>query len=339
MKNLMILVLLLAAPLAQAGKAGSGGGVGVRCEQKGTFELLDLHEGKRRGLNYNFSATSKDEAVRVVSDIFAKHFWNRDTVAIEKSKKVLADRIVGPIFAGKPFFNFKTERFEKVEFVDALPLSDDIGRYDIDKGCKLEQIAYFSDKSENLSIVKSKWEELSLLGKAALVGHELAYMLDRREALENSANEINNASLTSERTRYFVASLFSTTGMVEKSRGVPVKPLNCTSQLGLGGDNLTYFYTYPSGQSEFSSVFNVLHGYSSLYQIKAVFKDAELRELTDFHNGKLARTAQISFSGAPENYSAFEVHIKKVPGMHATIQAFNSKLRTPVNPPQNFLCY
>jgi hypothetical protein len=153
------------SPIANAGTRDGGGGIGVRCvsKQKETFELLDLYEARGRGSVSLPEPKDARAATSLVSDLFARHFWNVDTIPVNQVKSQMHDLIFAPIFNGQPWYNFETQRQERVEYVNYLPLSGDVGAYRIPSNCVLVQIAYYDDKSTALKIVKPLWDKLSVV--------------------------------------------------------------------------------------------------------------------------------------------------------------------------------
>lgn len=135
------------------GVINGGGGVGVRCGSN--LEMLDLYEARRSGLTPLPLPTSQNAAATMLAGAIAKHFWNIETILPIEFEKELLKNIILPIFEGRAFLNYETEKMENVKFVDALPLSNDFGKYKLPTGCQLEQIAFFSDAKTELSIVRS----------------------------------------------------------------------------------------------------------------------------------------------------------------------------------------
>ena len=293
---------------ATEGTINGGGGVGIRCGDR--LEMLDLYEARQAGLKLVPVPASKEEAVSLVSARIARHFWNVETIPAPEHGALIASGIVAPIFDGRPFSNFKTGKDETVNLVDSLPLSNDYGAYKLPPDCKLEQIAFFSDATTNLSIVRAARERLDWLSNSMLVAHELIYLLDRREGLESLAPKPEKAN--SESARRFVGLLMSTNPPPVKSSEMPEKQkmMRCSVPSAPEAER-TYFYAFDALRSgKLSLVFNLIHGRSGLYQLRADFKNLALRDLTDPVGPAAAEQATLESVGS-EQPNRFGIRISR----------------------------
>lgn len=145
-----------------SGVVSGGGGYAVVCEDNVT--LLDIYEGSKLP-NFKMATTTGT----IEEDYFlgvkrTYEYQGGDYSAEERREEII---------------NSLRSFFARVVFVDDaadLPLSNDVGPVPlIPSDCKLEQIAFFDDNAEIISIVRSRFEELDALNQAALVSHELSY--------------------------------------------------------------------------------------------------------------------------------------------------------------------
>src|SRR5665213_1823356 len=216
----VILVQISQSDAASAGTRDGGGGIGVRCPQ-GTgapkdFELLDLHQARLDGVKVSYDPQMESDAVDLSTTLFANHIWYPATITVTELKQKLAGWFV-PIFNGQDWTDPDDGTVYHFQYVQSLPLSNDIGNYHIAPGCHLEQIAYFDDVANTLSIA-SNWDELDWLDRSALASHELVYFLDRREGMEYFGT---NTIMTSEKSREFIGGLFSEVGIKSYSDSIP----------------------------------------------------------------------------------------------------------------------
>lgn len=328
----------VAAKAVSIGGSDGGGGVGVRCMdsagQTASFELLDLYEARQRNLTISHSPNNANEATELVVDLILPHFWNPDTIPVSETKKNTFEALLS-IFKGTPYVGTNGTLIN-VQFGADLPLSSDIGHYNIPAQCRLEQIAYFSDAHNVLHISQSHWNELNWLNRSALVAHEMIYMLERRDGLENFGK--GGGKITSELSRAFVGSLFSTNSVTPKSTTIPLNNYFVCRDDPHNRDHLTYFYAF-NEHTGLSAVFNVVHGWGSVYQLKAHFSGADLEELTNTEQGEIHETTPLILTGHP-NSPSFEVQIIKVKGAPAHFQAFQvlASGRVPVYQDQTLIC-
>ncbi len=281
------------------GTRDGGGGVGVRCqtrnEIKSSLELLDLHEASIRNQLIMHNPLTEETAIQLTVNLFANHFWNPDTVPLAEYKKILTTEIISHLFRGESFMDFETKKTVKVEFVEDLALSKDIGTYHISKNCQLEQIAYFVDDVESLKISKKRWKELNWVNKAALISHELIYLMDRREGLEN-LNVFNPKIITSEQTREFIGTLFSNEKLTSKSDSLPKlnQLLWCLGKR----DNYNFdshFWAYENTKGGLTLIWSTVFGLGSMYQIKTELPKSKLKYFEEQNETEFTILAPIEF--------------------------------------------
>ncbi len=288
------------------GTINGGGGVGIQCGDH--IEMLDIYEARQAGLKLVDLPASEDAAIQLVSSRIAEHFWNIETIPVNELAQMHAKNYIGPIFQALPIWNIETKKQEDVEYVNSLPLSNDLGKVTPPAGCSLVQIAYFSDSKTKLSIVKPIWDKLDLLSKGFLAAHEVIYLFDRRDSIENllSKNPVHSSQLT----RKFVGQLFSDTPPVPESNGVPSKEnvYRCARE---GSDNLgTYFYAFENKRTgKLSLVFNAIYDHNYLYQMRADFNKLTLSNVIG-DSGEAKEVIPLKFTGV-EQASGFEVAIEQ----------------------------
>jgi hypothetical protein len=291
-----------AAPSGSMGTINGGGGVGIDCD--GHLEMLDLYEARHQGLAFA-AVNSQDEAIALVTQRFAGHFWNPETRPMEEHAKTLAKTIVEPIFALKPFVNAESKKTESVQMVDHLPLSNDFGKFQMPASCHLEQVAFYSDAHTELSIVQTAWSRLDWLSKAVLVSHELVYLLDRRDGLEGLLS--TGVAHTSESARSFVGRLLSTTPWPTKADGLPASLYVCSSDFKAAQETTIEAYVFQRpGSQQLSLVFKSFFGHYSFYQMRSDFTQASL---LGFLAGQAFDSAKLQLVGLDEN-SNFVVQLK-----------------------------
>lgn len=275
--------------LTTTGTVGGGGGVGVKCKtgNKYTFEVLDLHEARLKGLTQLPEPKDQEASINLVLNLFVKQFWATDRA---NERWGWYSTFVSPIFKADPkwgIWNPEKGKPEPIVYVDSLPLSNDIGKYHIQPNCSLEQIAYYSDEEGELRISKPFWDKLSWLHKAALVGHEVSYLVTRRWGIEN---QTSSKLMTSESSREFVGELFSTAGAVPK---FPTTPgWKCNSQ------NESTFYARAAGDGHWTLSFELLHETQSPFQIVSEISGIDFEKLIDSTNSyDTAITASVTLTG------------------------------------------
>ena len=326
------------------GTINGGGGVGIRCD--GKLEMLDVYEARQAGRQPLPPPKSEAQAVELVATKFAEHFWNIETIPKNEYIKLASDKIIQPIFEGRPFMNFETEKEEAVKFVGSLPLSNDFGRYQIPSKCRLEQIAYFSDSKLGLSIVKAKFDELDWLSKSVLVGHELAYWMDRREGLGKL--RIPKVRYTSEDSRRFIGFLFTVESLPPKTAQMPpadqVYRCHHSNNVPKGTETYAYAFERP-GSKTMSLVFNQIQGASSFYQVRADFPKLTLEKFLNTEGDDLQDTAHLVLNSAENNSTGlsrtgFSLTITKKKGEAASLVMTDISLlkNRMVGKPQPFSC-
>jgi hypothetical protein len=130
-----------------------------------------------------------------------------------------------------------------------------------EKGCSIEQVALYSDNSEQVHFVESVWSKLDNLNKAALLIHESLYR-DLRGFGDTS----------SDRTRRAVAYLFGGLKFDWILAGVPEQYLVCwTTDASVSFQ----FVVYPKGDHEVTAQFLVYNGQNSLTKTTTDLPDAQ----------------------------------------------------------------
>lgn len=324
---------------ATVGGVDGGGGIGVRCAHGSgaakQFELLDLHEARLRGVQVSHSPRSEDEATALASRLFVNLFWNPDTIPIQEYDSLMFE-ILKPFLAGKDWQGpLGADSGYSIQLVQSLPLSDDAGNYNTMPGCQLEQIAYFDDTTKTLAIANN-WHDLDWLDRAALISHEMAYLMNRRSGMEYFGQ---NIKMTSERARFFVGDLYSPLGVIAHADSIPSPGFAKCSDRESSDGNMTYAYVYDDGAGNTLAVFNVIHGHDSPYQMKASFAGLTPNALTD-ESQAVNASATLTFSGEP-NAPTFILRMTKSPGSEINFDVLQeqSGVLTPVAPTQFMNCW
>jgi hypothetical protein len=321
---LLTSIVWSSASFAFAGTSDGGGGTGVRCPADVSpiaIELLDLHEVKLKGEQIAFQPTSLDEAIDLSATKLGNHYYVPSKVSSAPYIGYLKRNIVEKIFRGQPFTNPINGMPTKIEFVDDLPLADDIGTYSIKPGCSIEQVAYYFDNINTLKIVTSRWNELSWVDRSALVAHEIHYFLDRHNAIEDFDSQVKK---TSERARNFVGMLYSQTGVTPKYASTPVaNKFTCATNVNSEHRN-TWFTVFSTGANEFSAVFESVQGYSSVYSTKAVFANNGLDSIMNWFDGEMNSSVELKIY-TPESLLSFSIRITKAKYQNPRFQAFIEK--------------
>lgn len=275
------------------GTINGGGGRGVICKADGkeTLEVLDLYEAHASyGLTVIKNPATEDAAMSFALDALAKHFWNPDTISIEKLK----ESYLGVI---------KREWTDKIKFIEPgkkLKRVNDSHEVISDSNCQSVQIAVYLEGS--ILIDKELWDRLDNLNKTALILHELIYFVERQE----------NAMTNSISTRLLVGQLFSTKGSRGRSEGVP-KDLSKIAVCSYSDENeksIGYGYAWDAeqdGQTGVEFTFNYLAGYSSSLRMSMFMPGLERDHLLEgktksWYSGKL-RTESL----AKENFVALAI--------------------------------
>lgn len=317
-KIIVLFTLLIGASYSYAGGMEGGGGVGVRCGDK--LEMLEVHESHLMRLELVATPNSEKEAINISSKIVGEQSWLPLFQSKEELVEFLKDAVIRPMFTGQPFLMSDIDgqaTTGSIEYVTDLPFSNDVGNYRINPGCKLEQIAYFSDGDKSLKIVKSSWDKLDWLSRMVLIGHEAIYSGDRD--MKNLRDlKLEQKPKTSEWTRYFISKLFSLQGLLANSEGLPESNYQeCTGIQNDNGDTYTHFYIYKT-ESGSTAIFDFIAGRSESYQIKSNFKDLDLGQQT------FTSRAEIIYSGAGVP-SEFEIEITKSNGADTVLKLFEVK--------------
>jgi hypothetical protein len=177
---LKLLLLLLIPGLAMASKGG-GGGLVVACyqgEELTKVELLDLYEGRAKGLVFsNLSGDFKKD----VAEIASKMFKNQRNAGIFVTQ---LNKIIST-------YRFIPEDAELELTNDAFPAF-------LPRGCKAKQVAnYYNDRLVWIDSIL--FNKMSYQDRLALAFHETIYFLER----------IYRPSTDSRYTRKVVAHVFN----------------------------------------------------------------------------------------------------------------------------------
>lgn len=298
-KFVAVFSALILCMSAQGGTRDGGGGVGVRCPlQNGgtTIELLDIHEGTLRGLGFPYSPQSDSDISDFSAKAIASQFWNPWSSPMAEYISGLKTQLFDGILNGSGFKNFETGKYVLITYTDSLPLSKDIGRYDIRQGCSLEQVAYFDDERSTLFIARPAWNELSGFSKAALMIHELIYAENRLDGLEYAGTS-QAGPISSERSRQFVSSMLSIQGLKPKAYGVPVtNTMRCFDQQSDEHHQTSYFI-YDSAPNEVTFVLMLTDGLFSPYSATARIVGITTQDLVQPGMKSLTERATVVFDG------------------------------------------
>jgi hypothetical protein len=127
-------------------------------------ELLDLYEG--RNLPGFVMAVSR-------GGIEADYFAAVDRTYTLQGEPDLAEALRSEVLENLRRF------LRSVNFVDSpqeMPAANDAGNLPwIPASCRLEQVAFFDDTAQSVTVLRGLWEKMDSLNQAALVHHELFY--------------------------------------------------------------------------------------------------------------------------------------------------------------------
>lgn len=340
LKNLLPLLLFITTPFSFAGTSDGGGGVGVRCPSSSSttaFELLDLHEVKLKGESIAESPATIEEAIVLSAYKLGTHYYISSIKPPSWYIDYLKKNIIEKIFHGKTFTNPINGSLVNIEYVEDLELSNDIGDYQIKEGCSLEQVAYYFDQTNTLKIVTTRWNELSWVGRSALVSHEIQYFLDRYNSLEDFGSSVKKTSM---RVRNFIGTLYSKRGVEPKYKDIPATgDFSCATNVDSPHRN-TQFSIFTTGSNDFTAVFESIQGYSSAYATKTVFTKNPLTNITDWFDGEMSSTEQLSIA-TTETTPNFSIKITKNQYENPKLQAFTEKkgVKIPLGPEEEILCW
>lgn len=210
MKMLTLLIVALINPIAFAGPSTAGGGWAVSCPvspvEKSHIEMLDIYEGRQIDSMVIATASGSLETDYLAS-VERANLYQGHVADFEGAKeKARLDLI---------------RFFRRAQFVDLalnLPLALDLGHHSaIEPNCRLIQVAHWDDESSAIIILRSAWDQMDSLNRAALVQHEVYYHFMRMLNDQNSGL-----------ARRTVAHMFAVEG---------VTPINT------GLNNESYFYS------------------------------------------------------------------------------------------------
>lgn len=146
----------------------------------------------------------------------------------------------------------------------------------------------------------------------------MVYLTDRREGLEN-LNVVNPKSLTSERTREFIGTLFSTEKLHSKSDSLPESNqlLRCTSNNN--GAFGSYFWGYENNKGGLTFIWSTVYGLTSTYQIKTNYSGIHISQLLAPNNDEFDISSPIELVDEKMNYPNLIIQLSKQKGSLPTI--------------------
>lgn len=248
MKTQLVLGIALSLTLTTAkalafGPSTGGGGFVVSCPQTpvepARAQLLDLYEAQEQ-LGFEIMQTS--------GSIEQDYFGGVDRTYTLQGQPALAEAIQEDISKNLKRF------FRNVKFVTEgsdLPAADDIGQKPVlPSQCRLQQLAYFDDRSETIYILQPLWEQLDSLNQAALVTHEIGFKYYRSLGEKDSRN-----------ARVFVAHAYSVKGPSPVNDGIMIP----NKDFSLPGKYISQFTVMPGtmvGRSTARLQFQHIAGYA-----------------------------------------------------------------------------
>lgn len=264
------------------GGVDGGGGVAVRCnteffDQK-EFELLDIHEARLSRMEFSHNPANEAEAIELAARLFAKQYWNPWTIPMEEYSKVLEKTFFGP------FFRMEEMNFDEIHLKFkaqvGIPLSDDLGQFQVGPFCNLEQVMYWNDRENVIYYDPVKLQELDWLSRVALVIHELDYFIRRHSNYGGMDDLIpvgSQPKISSELSREFVGKLLS-------NQGLPGRvPLDVADWIGcstsVNGKFSSSMIIFPSEREGFSEMsFVTIQGKHSPYRMNISFPTADIQD-------------------------------------------------------------
>ncbi|MGE3758673.1 MAG: hypothetical protein AB7H97_13000 [Pseudobdellovibrionaceae bacterium] len=329
---------------ADVGNSDGGGGVGVQCVTspgQTSLEVLDLHEAKLNNIPITHQPQNEEESIALSTSLLARHYWNRYTIPVPEYEARLREYFFEPFYHGGTLFK-GTEYETKIKYVSDHPLMDDLGEYTIAPGCELTQIVYWSDEKKEISIVKSKWDRLDGLNKAALVNHEIFYFFARHQGFDQknvvlaSMNQEALHPMTSQESRRAIGLLFSVDGLTPKGAGVPPEFVSCVSD-DLDEDELNVSaFTFSEGPDDVTMVFTVLQNKISIYQMKAKFQ-IEMKELMQVE-GNFHTYGTLELPGSSAEPDRYEITLRKDKGTRAQLSLRDRDTEQEIGVPHDLIC-
>lgn len=277
MKFLAIVLLLMGrATWAVGGTDTGGGGGAVVCRDANgaitSAELLDLYEIRTQG-----------ETLRVpVGDIGNEYIEYLQFRGLIETSTL---RPLTPNAKNKAINYFMTtlkEHFQMLPSVRPQQTNDFGTLPTLPTGCKLEQLAYFSDQTLKTTVDHEIWHRLDSLNQVALYAHEYFY---RRFRLVGETDSMV--------VRKLVGMAFLKTPRWQVRDGMPAKAMWCSATPADGAGESS-FYIYPDADGSAILQFSKLMGRNTLSPTKvkvpfaiktADFKTEGLRGLTVIQSG------------------------------------------------------
>lgn len=179
----LILCLCLTNFASARGNESGGGGAVVICpldSLRRPVQTLDLAENSVSPRKKEFplilqQAQSSQEILNLVKMNLHKHIPGFATVFVKTSESI----------------------FEKIN-IQTKPVrpGNDLGHFDqrvLDNDCRIDWVAYFDDDQKKLDIDESFWTQLASIDQAALILHEVLYLIARERRLEISSEWIRRS--------------------------------------------------------------------------------------------------------------------------------------------------
>ena len=201
--SLVAMLLTIKSKASEMGPSSGGGGFVIQCqpnalEPKGYTELIDLYRGRRMGLEMPQPLGSiEDNYFRAVKRTYT--LQGHPQFADDAHKQNIIENLKG-------FF-----RMTRFVLASELPVINDYGDVFVPSQCKVRQLAYFNDLTDEVFIDQELWNQLDRENQAALAHHELFYKhLRSFYGLKSSVQ-----------TSLFVAHIYSSSEVPALSEGLP----------------------------------------------------------------------------------------------------------------------
>ena len=152
---------------ASEGPSSGGGGYAVVCKaspvETANAQLLDLYEAQWMGRTL---ATGTGDLTKDYFDSVDRTYTAQGRPDLEKSLEKSIELNLKRFFRVANFVSTSRE----------LPSADDVGQTPaLPANCSLEQVAFFNDVNQSVTILKPVCDLMSSMDQAALVQHELVY--------------------------------------------------------------------------------------------------------------------------------------------------------------------
>jgi hypothetical protein len=257
-------------PVETEGTVNGGGGKAVLCNgpSGATVTTLDLYEARVvYGLDPLANPANETEAIELVSDLLAKHFWRPDIQSYPEFKQTFGQML-------------KRDYLNKIKFIGAgkkLKRINDSLEALIENDCEMVQVAAYYDESVIL-VDQSLWQQMNWLNRSALLAHEIVYAMDRKNGAKNSVV-----------SRKLVGHLFSAQGIRSLTDGLPLsgsKYLACKAYNSTGRSYDIYMYEANKNGKAGMELILMGDGYSRyLLRTSAFVENLEYKKALDFSTG------------------------------------------------------